>query len=118
MSRTASIRPRGVGGARQEVREGLDEHRQHLELVAGGGGEDLAPVAVGEVEAVEDALAVGADARLVHVDAAHGERLGEGVEEARCVLRPQVHDGGLGVAAVVDLEVEGPDALDQAPLAL
>ena len=104
--RERAQRRRGIRRERQQVRELLEQRdrgaqRGELDLVL-----DPAPVAERDQEAVARLAADVRDLDLLHVDAAHRERVGERVEEARRVGAAHLHPREVLVLLVVEDDLE------------
>ena len=94
-----------VGGRGEEMRELLDQHDDEAQLLLTAVGSDLAAAAAAETQLV---LHLAADAPYVdpvQVEIAHGQGVGQAVQEARRVLGGNVHDRPVGRGVVVDVHL-------------
>ena len=97
----------GVGGAREQVGEVLDQDRGGSELPLFLGRSDLLPPGIGDVEGVVHPVADGLDDHARDVDAGEGQRVGEFIEEPHGVRRLDAQHGIARGGGVIDLDVDG-----------
>ena len=73
------------------VGELLDEDGGQAQVLLIGRVGQFLPVAVADVEAIVQLAAFDGELRLVDIDVAHGERIGEGVQKCGRVVRLNIH---------------------------
>lgn len=85
----------------------LDEDGGQPQVLLIGRVGQFLSVAVADVEAVVQLAAFDGELRLVDIDVAHGERVGEGIQKCGRVVGLNVHHRVGGRLAVVERDVDG-----------
>ncbi len=104
----------------QGMGELLDEDGRQTQLLLIGCVGELLPVAVADIKAIVNLAVFHIELCFGDIDVAHREGVGEGIQEGRCVVRPDVHNSIDGRLAVVERDLyrvqqtaEGPTSFAQ-----